>query len=113
MPLRYVGSGQAFRRLPAEDLTDDAIEAAAARSLQGADDLTRDLLASGLYAVDTRKPKVPKPKVPKEKPMTETPENDGKASKAVEDSSIEAKPTTPVLSTDEAIEKIEDAPEKE
>lgn len=62
MGLRYVGSGQAFRRLPPEDLTDETIEAAAARSLQGAEDLTRDLLASGLYVIDTRKPKKAKKK---------------------------------------------------
>jgi hypothetical protein len=66
--LTYVGDGRAFRRLPAENLSDEAIEAAASRSLQSVESLTADLVRSGLYVVGEPKAK-PKGKA-KRKPKT-------------------------------------------
>lgn len=62
MTLRYVGGARVFRRLPARDLSAADIKGTAARTLQSADDLTRDLLASGLYVVDEPKAEPPKRK---------------------------------------------------
>lgn len=61
--LAYVGDGRAFRRVPAEDLTDGAIAEAAARTLQRPEDLVRDLIASGLYVESSE----PEPKAKKRK----------------------------------------------